>query len=336
VTSPDLVLVGLGPWGRILAGAVERAGMRLAAAADPDPRARRGFARRYPHIPLLADPAEVLQPSDDGDGDAVLLATPIETHAPLAERALRAGRHVWVEKPLALRARTALALAELAVARGRALFVDHTFLFSPAVAAAEKLIAAGTLGTVHHVDAARLNFGAVRGRLGPLWELGPHDLSILCFLFGRPSRVLARADGWVRPGVHDCCLLEVRWDSGVTAHITLSWAHPEKVRRMVIIGSRGSLIYRELETGPDLVLHRSFPEPGAGRPGSVRMVRGTVGPVSLRRQEPLVQALGAFMAAADGRADSRCRVHLALEVVAALEAAQRSLAGGREESVDIV
>src|SRR5262249_12494898 len=178
------------------------------------------------------------------DVDAVVLATPPSRHHEMALAALRAGKHVWVEKPLALRAVEGRELVEAARAAARVLFVDETFLYDPLVREMKRLIDQGALGEVYHLSFERLGMGRIRRDSNVWWNSAPHDLSILFHLVPRPvTRVRLHEHAHLQPGVADMAVCDLELEGGVSAHIYLSWLHPEKTARVVVVGRERMLAY---------------------------------------------------------------------------------------------
>jgi predicted dehydrogenase len=206
-----------------------------------------------------------------GDVDAVLVATPPSTHHAIALDALRAGKHVWVEKPLALTARDGRQLVDAARAARRTLFVDHTFLYDPMVAAMKGLVESGELGDVWHVSLQRLGMGRIRRDSNVWWNSAPHDLAILLHLVPRPvESVRLHLHAHLQPGVADVAVCDLELAGGVSAHVYLSWLHPRRTAEVVVVGSRRILAYEGRFERRALVVHdytidRSAPV-GGGAP----------------------------------------------------------------------
>ncbi len=181
--------------------------------------------------------------------DALVIATPVRTHYQLAREALAHGKHVFVEKPLCDNAADAAELVNLAERSGRMLMVGHTFMYNPAVEELRRLVQSGELGRVYHIDAVRVNLGLFQPDINVLWDLAPHDLSILNYaLSERPISVRAEGEAFVRNGVHDVVHVMLRYPSGLLAHIQVSWLYPSKVRRLTVVGDRRMAVYDDVET----------------------------------------------------------------------------------------
>jgi UDP-2-acetamido-3-amino-2,3-dideoxy-glucuronate N-acetyltransferase len=262
-------LVGTGYWGTTLLstfGKLPQA--RVTALCDLDPARLDRIGHEHPDLRTVPDLAHLLSL---GDVDAVLVATPPSLHHAMALDALRAGKHVWVEKPLALTAAEGRELVDAARAAGRTLFVDHTFLYDPMVTEMQRLVEAGDLGDVWHVSLQRLGMGRIRRDSNVWWNSAPHDLSILFHLVPRAvESVRLHLHTYLQPGVADMAVCDLELAGGVSAHVYLSWLHPEKTAKVVVVGSRRILAYEGRFQQRALVLHdyavdRSAPA-GGGAP----------------------------------------------------------------------
>jgi predicted dehydrogenase len=169
----------------------------------------------------------------------VALATPVPTHAPLAQRVLEARKHCFVEKPLAQSSADAASVVLAAAASGRTLMVGHLLEYHPAVRKLRELVGSGELGEIHYIYGNRLNLGKVRADENALWSLGAHDISVLLYLVEEgPVELAARGECYVRPGVEDVVFCFLRFPSGISAHLHLSWLDPHKERRFTVVGSQ--------------------------------------------------------------------------------------------------
>jgi predicted dehydrogenase len=199
---------------------------------------------QYPGLNTTTDYRSVL---DDDEINAVVLATPVDTHYTFGAEALRAGKHLFVEKPLALTSADAWGLVELAESLGRVLVVGHVFQFAPGVRRIKREIEAGILGKVFHISSTRINLGPPDPTLDVIWDLAPHDCSIILHLLGEtPIGVMARGDSYKRDGVIDNAHIELVFPSGSTAHIHVSWLSANKMRLLQLFGERGSVTYDEM------------------------------------------------------------------------------------------
>src|SRR3954454_5869407 len=230
-------VAGLGYWGPNLArNFAALPGCELTWCCDASEAARERYARTFPSARFTGELEDLLA---DAELDAVVLATPVPSHAALAERVLRAGKHCFVEKPLA----QSVADAERAVAAaeeaGRTLMVGHLLEYHPGVAKLKELADGGELGDIHYIYSNRLNLGQLRADENALWSLGAHDVSVLMRLAGEePHEVEARGESYMRRDVEDVVFAFMRFPSGLAAHLHLSWLDPHKERRFTVVGSR--------------------------------------------------------------------------------------------------
>jgi predicted dehydrogenase len=238
--------VGCGYWGpNVIRNLDAVDGCVLGTICDADPQRLAAVAARYPAAARTTCVDEVL---DDPDLDAVYLATPVSTHHALTRRALLAGKHVLVEKPLATTVEQAEELAALAATRGRVLLVGHTFVFSPPVRKVKELLARGEVGPIYYIETTRVNLGLFQKDVSVLWDLGPHDLSILLYWLDEvPSTVSARGRSFHGEELEDVAFLTLEFPSGVLAQIQISWLAPSKLRRTSVVGRQRMIVYDDLE-----------------------------------------------------------------------------------------
>jgi predicted dehydrogenase len=271
--------------------------------------------------------------------DAVVVATNPATHFELAAEALEAGKHVLVEKPLALTAGDCRELGDLAREAGRVLMVGHTFRFSPAVQHVRGLLEQRELGEVYYVDSQRLNLGRVRGDVDAVWNFAPHDVSIIHhWMGGRPRTVRCHAYDYLQPGIPDLAFLVLEYEFAV-AHIQVSWLSPRKVRRMTVVGSRKMVVYDDVASDP-IVIHdagidrehisRSFGEFDSF--GEFRLIQrsGDLHVPRLPHIEPLVAQCRHFVDCIGAGVQPITNADDAAAVVEILEAATRSREQGGE------
>ena len=245
--------VGCGYWGKNLARNFAQIGVLGAVVdGDRDTAARMAAEHGAPARSLdevLADPAI----------GGVAFATPAETHAPLAAKALAAGKHVYVEKPLALSVEDGRAMIDDAARAGRVLMVGHLLQYHPVFAALRDMVAGGGLGALRYVYSNRLSLGKFRTEEDALWSFAPHDVSMILALADRPvTGVRARGHAFVTPGVADVATLELGFDGGLAAHAFVSWAHPFKEQRLVAVGAEGMAVFEDSqpEWGRKLAVYR--------------------------------------------------------------------------------
>jgi predicted dehydrogenase len=246
-------VVGLGYWGPNLARNFSASGaFRLSGLCDADPARLKAAAALYPS----AMATETLDGLLAGKPDLVAIATPVSSHYELARRCLEAGSHVLVEKPFTATVEEAEKLLTLAEKTSRRIFVDHTFLFTGAVEEIKRQVDAGNLGDLLYVDSVRINLGLFQPDVDVIWDLAPHDLSILHYILGRlPSTVSAMGTSHNPSGTVDVAYLHLDYGDGVTAHLHLSWLSPVKLRRMIFAGTKQSLIFDDLDQDAKVKLY---------------------------------------------------------------------------------
>jgi predicted dehydrogenase len=241
----NIAILGAGYWGiNLIRNFAQLEGCRVVLVCEPN-RSRWGKIRALcPAARIETDHETAF--ADDGV-EAVVVATPVVTHYALAAAALQAGRHAFVEKPLALTGKQCRDLIALAEARDRRLMVGHTFEYNPAVRKAKQLIAAGELGNIYYLYSQRLNLGIVQPDVSALWSLAPHDVSTIRYLLGRePDAVTARGYAYVQDAIEDVVFVDLEFPGRTAAHIHVSWLDPGKVRRMTIVGDRKMLVYDDV------------------------------------------------------------------------------------------
>jgi predicted dehydrogenase len=327
-------VVGLGYWGPNLARNLqERPETELAGLCDLDRERLERVGKRYPAATCYRSLDEML--SDPGI-EAVAVATPVSTHHPIASASLRAGKHVFVEKPLASSSREAASLIELAEHEGLVLMPGHTFLYSPPVAMIRELIRAGELGEIYFISTSRVNLGLHQPDASVAWDLGPHDFSILRYwLEETPSHAHAHARSCIFPGVPDVAFISLDFPSGTIAHVELSWLAPSKLRRTAIVGSRKMVVYDDTSNEPVRVFDSGIVPDDPETFGEYRLTYRTGDIVSphLEASEPLGLEMQDFWQAIRHGAVPVSSPALGLEVVRMIEAVDRSLAqdGARVE-----
>jgi predicted dehydrogenase len=281
----------------------------------------------YPRVKAVPDHRTLLQ----ADVDSVVVATPIHTHYELARAALLAGKHVLVEKPLTASLAEALELMQLAEEQERVLMVGHTYLYNPAVQALRKLIDDGELGGIYYVDAARLNLGQFQRRVDVMWDLAPHDISILLYVLQRmPVTVSAWGSACVQPGIHDVAYIELELEGGVRAQIHVSWLDPCKVRRLTIVGDRKMAVYNDVSQEKIRVYNTGVEPPITDNFGEFQLAyrHGEMVVPYIPWQEPLRLQCEHFVQSVRTGARPRTDAAQGAAVVAVLQAASFSLANG--------
>ncbi len=322
-------VVGYGYWGpNIVRNVIESPDLSLQAVCDPDPSRRDELGRRYPGVHYTAEVDELLL---DPQISAVILATPPATHYSLARRALQAGKHVLVEKPLAMTVAEAEDLIAQASLAGQVLMPGHTFLYSPPVDKVRELIQAGELGETYFVTSSRMNLGLYQDG-GVILDLAPHDLSILLYWLDSPIvSVSAAAQSVFQSGVHETAFLTLNFANSATANVQISWLAPRKVRQMVVVGSRRMVHYDD--TAADDVVRvydrgLEFESPTSFGEYKLTYRAGDMVAPRIAAAEPLALELADFANSVRTGDTPRSDARLGLEVVRALESAQLSLNRG--------
>jgi predicted dehydrogenase len=319
-----LGVVGLGYWGPNLArnlAAIE--GCELRWLCDPDVAAREKLTRAFPGARASGELQDLLA---DEELDAVVLATPVPTHAQLAIRVARAGKHCFVEKPLATNAADAEEAVAAAASAGKILMVGHLLEYHPAVSALKQLIDEDELGALYYLYGNRLNLGVLRANENALWSLGAHDVSVALHLIGEePEECLAHGACYVRPGVQDVVFCYLRFPSGIVAHLHLSWLDPHKERRLTVVGARRMATFDDmLIEGKLAVYDKGFDEDTRSW-GEYIARSGDVFSPQIPNAEPLRIECEHFVQCIRTGATPRSDGHSGLRVVRVLERLQRSL-----------
>jgi len=329
-------LVGYGYWGpNIVRNILDSPDLRLLNVCDADPGRGQEFARRHGRIPLSQEFDELLR---DPRIEAVFVATPPATHHHLVERALTAGKHVLVEKPLAMTTAHALDLVAQADEADLILMPGHTFLYSPPVNKVRELVCSGELGEIYFVTSSRMNLGLYQ-RGGVILDLAPHDISIMLFWLDSPVvQVGATAHSIFQPDVHETAFLTLGFANGATANVQLSWLAPRKVRQMVVVGSRRMAQYDD--TAADDVVRvydrgMDFETPTGFGEYKLTYRSGDMVAPWITAAEPLALEIADFANAIRTGERPRSDARLGVEVVRVLEGAHQSLRlGGRPVAVN--
>jgi predicted dehydrogenase len=247
MSKPKIAIVGCGYWGQnLIRNFGELKEVEVKAVCDFDLTALARVKRRYPTVELQPNYDNIIS---DSRIDGVVIATPVSSHYPLARKALEAGKHVLVEKPLATSSTQALDLIELSEKRSKALMVDHTFLYTGAVRSIKSLIDSGELGDLLYFDSVRISLGLVRSDINVLWDLGPHDLSILTYLCNRdPISISATGMKHLGCAFENIVYVSAQLEGNLIAHLHLNWLAPVKVRRTLVGGSKKMIVYDDMET----------------------------------------------------------------------------------------
>jgi UDP-2-acetamido-3-amino-2,3-dideoxy-glucuronate N-acetyltransferase len=316
--SKRICVVGAGRWGRNHVATLEKLGC-LAGIAESDEATRQQLAAAYPRARVFARVTEAV-----GEGfDGYTVATPAETHFEIGAYLLGQGCSVLVEKPLALTAAEARQLHRLAGERGVTLMVGHVLLFHPAIRRIRELVAAGKIGKLEYLYSNRLNLGTVRTEENILWSFAPHDISIFQYLIGAaPLDVVSRGGAFVQPHLHDSTLTILRYPDNIVGHIFVSWLHPFKEHRLVVIGTKGMFSFEDSTAEKNLLYYEKGIDWVAGEPVPRD---GPTEVIPYERKMPLTEELRYFIERLDGRAVEVAGGASGVEVLEILERASASL-----------
>jgi predicted dehydrogenase len=317
-------VVGLGYWGPNLArnfAAID--GCELAWLCEASEQVRAKLAAGFPGVRATGAIEDLL---GDRALDAVVLATPVPTHAELATRVLEAGKHCFVEKPLATAMADAQRAVDAAAASGRILMVGHLLEYHPAVTRLKQLLDEGELGSLYYVYGNRVNLGKLRAEENALWSLGAHDVSVVLHLVGEePVECLAHGESYVRGGVQDVVFCYLRFPSGQVAHLHLSWLDPHKERRITVVGSKRMATFDDMRTEGKLTVYDKGFDEDASSWGEYITRAGESFAPRLANAEPLRLECEHFIECIREGKTPRSDGHSGLRVVRVLEALQRSL-----------
>ena len=322
-------LVGCGYWGpNLLRNFHDLPTSQVVAICDVRPNRLEPLAKKFPSVQFTTRYQELLENSSV---DAVVIATPVSTHYEIASRALRAGKHVLVEKPLTATTREGILLNQLAARHERVLMVGHTFEYHPAVLKVSELLKKGELGNLYYIDSVRVNLGLYQsdGR-NVIWDLAPHDISIILhWTEEMPRRVSAWGQAFVQKSVEDVAFIRLEFPNGVLAHIHISWLAPTKIRRMTVVGDKKMVIYDDLENVEKIkVADRRARLDPASRELRVGYRLGDIVSPRVEVTEPLYAECRHFIECILHQKSVRTDGEGGLRVVRVLEAAEKSIKKG--------
>ena len=327
-----VAVVGYGYWGpNLIRNFFDTPDCHVAAVCDLSPQRLATVGRRHPSVATTTDFDELLA---DPMVDAVAIATPVHTHAALARRALLAGKHVLIEKPITTSSAEAAELIALAAERGLVLMVDHTFVYTGAVRRIKQLIDTGELGQLYYYDSVRVNLGLVQHDVSVIWDLAVHDLSIMDYLLGQqPTGVSAVAATHFAGGTADVAYLTVQFADNLITHFHVNWLSPVKVRQVLIGGDRRMVLYDDIEPTEKVRVYdrgvRWNDEPAETRRESLVGYRlGDMYAPVPDQTEALRTECGHFVECIRTGAAPLTDGAAGLRVVRLLEAAERSLRNG--------
>ena len=281
---------GVGGWGKNVVRVVGELS-ELAWVVDTDPARQAEYASRYPTAAITDSFSRALA---DDTVQAVTIATPVPSHFALAKQALEAGKHVFVEKPPAMRGEEMEELVALAREGNLVLMPGHLLLYHPGLRKVKELVDSGALGDIACVYGNRQNLGVIRSNENALWSLGVHDLSVILWLLGEePSEVVAYGQDFVQPGIEDVVFCFLRFPSGKVAHMHLSWLDPHKMRKMTVVGREKMVVFDDMELERKVTVYEKGPwEPTEGE---WRTRTGDIFSPKIAADEPLKLELQHFV-----------------------------------------
>lgn len=330
-----VAVIGTGYWGpNLVRNFNALLGDNLCACCDRDLGRAERTASAFPGLRVTSEPEEIMA---DDSIDAVAIATPVHTHYPLAKAALQAGKSVLVEKPFASSIEQAEELVELARAKGKVLMVDHTFVFSPPVRRIKEILDAGHLGELLFIDSTRINLGLFQHDVNVVWDLAPHDLSIVDYLVGRmPKSLSAFGASHLGNGIESIAYLNLDFGNGLIANFHVNWLSPVKIRHTMLGGTLKSLVYNDLDPVEKIKVYDSGitvrqDDLEGRRRWLIDYRTGDVWSPHIERTEPLRNMVTHFIECIENGLTPITDGRAGLRVVRILDAAQRSIKaqGGR-------
>jgi len=319
-------VVGLGYWGPNLIrnlNDLELAELRW--ICDLDESRLASFGRRYPSVRCTREFDDLLA---DPELEAIAIATPVSTHYPLALAALEAGKHVFIEKPLAASVAEGERLATVAAESDLTLMPGHTFLYSPPVNMIRELIVSGELGDIYFISMSRVNLGLHQSDVSVAWDLGPHDFSILRYwLEETPSHLSAMCRSCIFPTIPDIAFINLEYEQGAIAHVELSWLAPSKLRRTTVVGSRKMVVYDDVSNEPVRVFDSGvlLDDPQSFGEFQLSYRTGEIVSPAVPPAEPLQIEMADFCTSVRTGRLPRSSAPLGVEVVRMIEAVDASL-----------
>jgi predicted dehydrogenase len=330
-------LIGLGYWGpNLLRVLSDRSDVETRWICDLRKDRLDTFARHYPAARPTKDSRDLFE---DPLLDAVVIATPVFTHFDLASRSIKAHKHTFVEKPLAASTQAVDRLAALATDEGVALMCGHTFLYSPPVRAIKEMLDAGELGQIYFISSSRVNLGLHQPDVSVIWDLGPHDFSILRYWLDElPEQISATGRDSIVRGIPDVAFLSLRFPGGTVTNLEMSWLAPSKLRRTVLVGSRKMVVYEEGAPEPVRVFDHGvvYRDPETFGEYQLSYRTGDIVSPKVANDEPILLELADFTEMVRAGRAPEWQVELARNVAHLTEAAEESLRSGGKEVLPVV
>ena len=317
--SKNVCVVGAGYWGKNHIRILHELGF-LGGIVESNKETLNCFAEQYPDVKGFLSLNEALQ---DKSFLGFTVATPAKTHYPVAKQAMEAGKHVLVEKPLALEKKHAEELIHLSEKNNVNLMVGHVLLFHPAIKKIKELINKGKIGKLQYIYSNRLNLGQVRTEENVFWSLAPHDISVFQYFTNSfPTSIHASGSAFLQEGIHDSTLTQLKYPSGVEGHIFVSWLHPFKEHRLVVIGTEAMITFEDSSEGNPLKLYAKKIDMENGIP---EKIDGPVTLIDYEQKMALTEELQYFVSHLDGKKPNIANGKHALEVTKILVWASKQL-----------
>jgi predicted dehydrogenase len=320
-------IIGYGYWGpNLVRNFFSQKNCTIKAVADSRPQRLEILNSLYPSIKGVLNADEII---NDPEIDAVIIATPVFTHFELAKKALLNGKHVMLEKPMASTVQECEVLIDLARQKNLILMVDHTFLYTGAVEKIKEIIDADTLGNVKYLDSTRINLGLFQPDINVLWDLAPHDLSILRYLHDeKPYSINATGISHTHNNIENIAYMTINYQSGFIAHLNCSWTSPVKVRMMLIGGDKKMIIYNDLEPTEKIKIYDTAYEVKTDEDKNQILVDYRVGDIfvpKVNNKEALALVANDFINGIIENKEPRSSSHIGLDIVKMLEASEQSI-----------
>ncbi len=256
--SIEIAQIGVGYWGpNLLRNLVSNPNVNLTTVVDTSKDRRQFVESNYPNVKTTNNVEDVFENTEIG---AVVISTPVETHYDLAIKALNAGKHILVEKPMATSSNEVNIINKIAIDKNLIAMVGHTFLFNNAVRTIKKLIDDGELGEVRYIYSQRVNLGRIRSDVDALWNLAPHDISIIQYWLNEPDpeKVDRHGMSYVQDGIDDVVFINIKYPNNVMANIHVSWLDPRKIRRMTVVGSKKMVVYDDIAENKIMIFDKGI------------------------------------------------------------------------------
>jgi predicted dehydrogenase len=323
----QLGIIGYGYWGpNLTRNFFSQKDCKIKSVADFNVKRLEQLTQLYPSINAVQNADDII---NDPEVDAVIIATPVFTHFSLAQKALLNGKHVLLEKPMASSVKECEALIELSLQKNLVLMVDHTFLYTGAVEKIKELIDDDTLGNIKYLDSTRINLGLFQPDINVLWDLAPHDLSILRYLYNaKPYSVNATGISHTVNGIENMAFMTINYTSGFIAHFNCSWTSPVKVRLMLIGGDKKMIIYNDVEPSEKIKVYDTAYQLTTDEDKNKILVDYRVGDIYVPKiinKEALASVADDFITCINENKLPRSSYKIGLDIIKILEAAEKSI-----------